>query len=266
MDGPDPTTPDSPAPGGPVATSDPRRTELLLEALKTAIHTPGEHRLFQSGKLPGLFPSRAGLANELALQALRDGFLETTRTEAKGKLITEWVCATPKAVGFVHDHDSPRSILRELKDVLQTTRTGVPQFMTEARAELAALSASFEEKAATVLGHLDDLAKRCEAALRRAEAGGPVIAAPVGGVVPWAVDALEYLDKRAESGVPGACPLPELFHAVCVRFPALELGAFHDGVKRLHDVRAVKLTPTAALPEPEYAVVVDGKLMYAVGR
>lgn len=259
MDGPHPA-PDAGAP------ADARRTELLLEALKTAIRAPGEHRLFQAGKLPGLFPSRAGLSNEVALLALRDGLLETVRTEAKGKLITEWVCATPKAVGFVHDHDSPRSILRELKDVLQATRAGVPAFMADARAELAALSASFEEKAATMLSRLDDLAKRCEAALRRAEAGGQVVATPAGGVVPWAVDALEYLDKRAESGAPGACPLPELFHAVCVKVPQLELGAFHDGVRRLHDVRALKLAPAVAIPEPEYAVVVEGKLMYAAGR
>lgn len=263
MDGPSPIA-DPAAPA--LAGNDPRRAELLLEALKAAIHTPGEHRLFQSGKLPGLFPSRAGLSNETALLALRDGLLETVRTEAKGKLITEWVCATPKAVGFVHEHDSPRSILRELKDVLQTTRTGVPQFMADARAELAALSANFEEKAAAMLAQLGDLAKRCEAALRRAEAGGQVIAAPVGQLVPWAMTALEYLDKRAESGVTHACPLPELFHAVCVKFPQLGLAEFHDGIKRLHDVRAVKLTPTAAIPEPEYAVVVEGKLMYAVGR
>lgn len=259
MDGPDPT-PVSPA------AHDPRRADLLLEALKTAIHAPGEHRLFQAGKLAGLFPSRAGLANEAALQALRDGLLETVRTEAKGKLITEWVCATPKAVGFVHDHDSVRSVLRELKDVLHATRTGVPEFMVEARAELAALSANFEQRASAMLSRLDDLAKRCEAALRRAESSAPAASAPVRGVVPWAVDALEYLDRRAESGAPGACSLPELFSAVRVKFPALELPAFHDGVKRLHDLRAVALAPTAAIPEPEYAVVVEGKLMYAVGR
>ena len=32
------------------------RTEHLLEALKFAIANPGEHRLFRSGKLAGLFP------------------------------------------------------------------------------------------------------------------------------------------------------------------------------------------------------------------
>ena len=265
MDGPSPIS-DTHAPGGFVALNDPRHTECLLEALKTAIHNAGEHRLFQSGKLPGLFPARTGIAAEAALHALRAGLLETVRTEAKGKLITEWVCATPKAVGYIHEHDSPRSILRELKDVLQATRTGVPVFMAEAKAELAALSANFEERASAMLARLDDLAKRCESALRRAETSGPAVTESVGRVVPWAIDALEYLDRRSESGAGADCPLPELFHAVGVRFPELSLPAFQDGVKRLHDVRAVRLVPTNAIPEPEYAVVVEGKLMYAVGR
>ncbi len=255
------------APAGFVTIPDPRRTELLLDALKAALAAPGEHRLFRAGKLPGLFPARTGQASEAALQAIQEGLLETVRTETKGKLVTEWVRATPQAVGFVHEHDSPRSILRELKDVLNATREGVPAFMAEAKAELAALSANFEARASAMLARLDDLAKRCESALRRAETTGlRQLPQPLAHIVPWAVDSLEYLDKRSESGGTGDCPLPELFQAVCVRFPELTLPAFHDGVKRLHDVRAVRLLPADEIAEPEYAVVVDGKLMYAVGR
>ena len=261
-----PPNSDTHAPGGFVAVPDPRRAEQLLEALKTALHTPGEHRLFRAGKLPGLFAARTGIAAEAALHALRDGLLETVRTEIKGKLVTEWVCATPLAIGFVHEHDSPRSVLRELKAVLNATRTGVPLWMAEAKQEVAALSASFEVRASAMLARLDDLATRCEAALRRAETSGPVVGDAVSRVVPWAVDALEYLDKRSVSGPRGDCPLPELFHAMCVQTPTLTLPAFHDGVKRLHDVRAVRLRPSDEMAEPEYAVVADGKLMYAVGR
>jgi hypothetical protein len=264
MDGPNLS--EAHAPGGFVALPNPRRDELLLEALKVALHAPGEHRLFQSGKLPGLFPSRAGTSSEAALQALRDGLLETVRTEAKGKLITEWVCATPKAVGFVHEHDSARSILRELKDVLRTTHTAVPAFLAETRLELSQLAANFEEKAAATLSRLDDLAKRCEAALRRAEARAPQVGPQVAQVVPWATAALEYLDRRTETGVSGPCPLPELFHALRASFADLTLHSFHDGLRRLHDVRAVRLAPAGAMSEPEYAVVVDGKLAYAVTR
>ena len=260
-----PPTSDMHAPAGFVTIPDPRRTEFVLDALKTALAEPGEHRLFARGKIAGLFPARAGLPAEAALQAIREGLLETIRTEVKGKLVTEWVCATPKAVGFVHEHDSPRSILRELKHVLHATRDGVPAFLSDAKRELASLSANFEARAAAMLARLDDLAKRCEAALRRAETTGSAVAEPVARVVPWAIEALEYLDQRTDTGAKDACTLPELFHALQARFPALTLTAFHDGVKRLHDLRAVRLLP-GGMEEPEYAVVLEGKLVYLIAR
>lgn len=262
-----PPNSDMHAPGGFVSVPDPRRTEHILEAMKAALATPGEHRLFRSGKIAGLFAARSGPAGDAALQALRDGLLETTRTEVKGKFVTEWVRATPRAVGFVHEHDSPRSILRELKDVLQATRTGVPAWMAEAKQEVAALSASFEVRAAAMLARLDDLAKRCESALRRAEAAGlRPSPQPLARLVPWATDALEYLDQRREAGTPGDCPLPELFHALRERHPGFTLPDFQAGVLRLHDLRAVRLLPGGEIAEPEFAVVVEGKLTYLVGR
>jgi len=242
------------------------RTELLLEALKAAIVVPGEHRLFRAGKLSGLFASRVGLGAETSLLAIRLGMLETVRTETRGKIVTEWVRATPKAVAFVHEHDSPRSVLRELKGVLDLTREGVPIWMAEAKAEVTALSSRFEERANAMLTRLNDLATRVEAALRRAETTGPAVGEAVGRLVPWAVEALEYLDHRPHTGATGDCPLSELFHAVRVRSPGLTLTAFHDGLKRLHDVRAVRLTTGAEMAEPEYAVVVGSGLMCAATR
>src|SRR5439155_20379098 len=103
--------PGADAPGSPNPGS-PRHIELLLDALKAAIGTPGEHRLFRSGKLPGLFPSKADTSAEAALFALRDGLLETVRTETRGKIVTEWVKATPKGVAFGQDNDSPESVLK----------------------------------------------------------------------------------------------------------------------------------------------------------
>jgi hypothetical protein len=138
--------------------------------------------------------------------------------------------------------------------------------MTEAKREVAALSASFEVRAAAMLGRLDDLSKRCEAALRRAETTNYTVPDPVARVVPWAVDALVYLDRRNETGAAGDCPLPELFHALRPRFPDLTLPTFHDGVKRLHDLRAIRIAPASEMDEPEYALVIEDKLMYAVGR
>ena len=266
MDALPPTSDMLAPPGGFVAVPDPRRAEFLLDAVKTALYAPGEHRLFRAGKLTGLFPSRGGSSAEAALQAIRDGLLETVRTETKGKLVTEWVRATSKAIGFVHEHDSPRAVLRELKQVLDATRGGVPAFLCDAKAELAALAARFEARATAMLARLDDLAKRCEAALRRAEAAVPTVADPVAGVVPWAALALEYLDQKAELGARDGCPLPELFHALRANVPDLSLPAFQDGLRRLHDARAVRLRPAATMPEVEHAIVVGGELTYLVSR
>ncbi len=266
MDATPPPYSDMPAPlsNAPIVAE--RRSELLHDGLKMAIATAGEQRLFRFGRLAGLFPSRAGLSAEAAGLALRMGLLESTRTEQRGKLVVEWVQATAKAVGYVHEHDSPKSVLRELKEVLQATRDGVPQWMHDAKAELADISFRFDARATAMLKRLDEVAERVESAIRRAESKAPSVAEPVGRVVPWAVDAMEYLDRRETGGALGDCPLPELFHAVRVKFPELPLPAFQDGVKRLHDVRAVRLAPSPMMVEPEYAVVADGKLMYAASR
>ena len=105
------------------------------------------------------------------------------------------------------------------------------------------------------------LSDRVEAALRRAEASAPAVGPGTAGVVPWAVAALEYLDQRR-----GDCPLPELFAAVRDRFTGLTLPEFHDGLRRLHDTRAVRLAATDDVPEPEYALVVEGVLVYSARR
>jgi len=240
--------------------------DVLLSALKAALAAPGEHRLFRSGKLPGLFPSRVGEAAEAALVALKDGLLETVRTETRGKIVTEWVTATPKTVPFVHEHDSPKAALQELKDVLAATRAGVPAWLDEARQEVARLSARFEGHAAALLRRLDDLAGRIDAAIRRSELRAPAVAESLAGVVPWAAWALESLDRRRATGLGTTCPLPELFVVVHGRYSGLTLPAFHDGLRRLHDARALRLRPATEMPEPEHALLADGALMYLAER
>ncbi|HEV3440317.1 MAG TPA: hypothetical protein VG122_23385, partial [Gemmata sp.] len=77
---------------------------------------------------------------------------------------------------------------------------------------------------------------------------------------------LKYLDQRSESGVSGDCPLPELFHAIRVKFTYLTLPEFQNGLRRLHDLRAIRLTPSSEMSEPEYAMVIEGRMMSAAGR
>ena len=105
----------------------------LVDGLKQALNQPGEQRLFRSGKLPGIFPGRSATNADAAASALRDGLPEITRTETKGKVTTEWVRATPRAVEFVHQHESPVQALADLQAVLQMTQQGIPAWMAELR-------------------------------------------------------------------------------------------------------------------------------------
>ena len=238
-----------------------KRTELTLDALKLALATPGEHRLFRWGKLPGLFPGRAGASGEAATAAVREGRLALVRTESKAKLVVEWVRITPAGVAWVDANDSPKAVLRELKELLDGARDGVPGWMHDAKEQAALLAQRFEARAAEMLARLDSLAARVDDALRRAEVAPPQLASPVAEVVPWGVAAMAYLDRRKTAGAP-VCPLPELFAALGGDLP---MGEFHDGLRRLHDVRAARLVPME-LTEPEYAFVIEGRLVGGVLR
>lgn len=233
--------------------------EVLLDALKQAIAVPGDHRLFRSGKLAGLFPSRTGTSADASLAALSEGLLESVRTETKGKLVTEWVRVTPAGVAFVHERDSPKAVLRELREVIGVTRAGVPAWMEHARREIAATAERFEEKAGEFLKRLDVITERVEAAIRRSEAAGPGLPDGVRAVVPWGPEALAYLDARGSE-----CPLGELFSAVRARSAGLTVPAFHDGLRRLHDFRALQLVPGSNAdggpPDPEFAIIVGAEV------
>jgi len=271
MDSAPPPHSDMPAPPpghAPDARQLAARTEALLDALKTALAIPGEHRLFRSGKLSGLFPTRVGVSADASLFAIQQGLLETLRTEVRGKVVTEWVKATPKAVEYVHDNDSSRAVLRELRSVLAATKSGIPAWLDEARKDLDTLSARFESRTATILKGLEDLTQRVEAALRRAEMSSPSVPQAIAEVVPWAAEALEYLDRRASAGSPTQCTLQELFQALTAKHSSLKLSDYQDGLRRLNDIRAVRLLgdTMSAVSEPEFALVVEGQIVDRVMR
>jgi hypothetical protein len=250
--------------------TDDKVTETLVDALKLALAEPGAQPLFKSGKQPGLFASRGGVNAEAAARALRERLLEVVRTETKGKTTIEWVRITPRATEFLHEQESPLQALRDLRTILQTNREGIPLWLAEMEGELQALSRRLAEEAGRWTHRLDALSGQVDMALRRAEAAGPQLPDGMGNDAPWALDALAYLDHRRSSGAPGDCPLPELFAALHEKYPELSVSAFHDGLRRLDDRRALRLLPFAGspseIPEPEYALLEGATLLYYVER
>jgi hypothetical protein len=246
-----------------------RVTDILIAALKQALAADGEQRLYRGGKLAGLFPGRGGAAGEAAARALGDGLLEVVRTEVKGKTAIAWVRLTPRGVECLHEHESPVRALHELRAALSRGRDAVPVWLDEMRAALRALEDQFVADAQKAQQRLEALTRRVEDALRRLEEATPVLPRAVGERYPWAVDALDYLDRRRHAGAAGPCPLPELHDALRRPHPSLSIGAFHEGLRRLHEGRVLRLQPAANLadlPQPEFALFDDGAVLYYAAR
>ncbi|MBV9123945.1 MAG: hypothetical protein JO112_11355 [Planctomycetes bacterium] len=245
-------------------------TETLVEALKQAMMQPGEQRLFKSGKLEGLLPTRHGAGGEAADKALRDGLLEVVRTEVKGKTSIDWVRLTPRGVEFLYEHESSLLVLEELRRVLQQNREGVPAWLGQIQQEFGALVDRLAESAALWTHRLEVLSQRVEEALRRADAARAQLPNGMADVVPWALEALVYLDRRRAEAANEQCPLPELYAALRQKYPELSISAFHDGLRRLHDRRALQLcpftSPSEELPEPEYALLDGSTILYYASR
>jgi hypothetical protein len=249
-----------------------RVEESVMQALRQALAEPGEQRLYKSGKLSGLFPSRNGLHAAAAEQALRDGLLEIVRSETKGKIVVEWVRPTPRGVEFLHERESPLCVLQELRSTLQLNRQAVPHWLTEMRGAMQAMDERLAADARKWLERLDALARRVDETLRRLEQAAPLLPPEIAEAHPWAVDALNYLDRRrlaAGNGDASCCPLPELFAALVRQHGDLSLRTYHEGLRHLHQRRLIHLQPAASLdelPQPEYALLEGAAVFYHVAR
>ncbi|HEV3204659.1 MAG TPA: hypothetical protein VGY77_09755 [Gemmataceae bacterium] len=245
-------------------------TETLIEGLKQALAEPKEQLLFRSGKLSGLFPNRTGVYGEAAAQALREGLLEVIRTDTKGKTTLEWVRANPRAVDWVHRQESPIQPLKELQAALHNAQENISPWLNEFNREMQSFGAKLMQEAQRWSHRLETLSQRVENALLRLEAGQIPEANGVTSGILWAAEALAYLDRRREGGAGENCPLPELFVALRSKQADLSVKVFHEGLRRLHDRRAIRLIPFpgtfAELPEPEYALLDGAVVLYYATR
>src|SRR5262249_13924856 len=138
-----------------------RVTQVLIAALKeAAAAAPAEQRLFRSGKLPGLFPGRAGPNLEACNQALARGYLEVVRTDIKGKTAVEWARITPQGVEFLHAHDSPVRAMDELRAALRATEEGIPDWLAAMHRQLHQLGLQLTEEVQAIARRLRALAER----------------------------------------------------------------------------------------------------------
>lgn len=237
----------------------------MIAALKEAMLSPEPLPLYRIGKGPGLFSSRGGSSGEAAEEAVQLGLLEVVRQESRGKQEQSWVRITPRGVEFVYEHESPRQVLEELRDLLKTHTSGVPRWAEEIRAGLQALINRYHDLLDRQQTFLTHLRHRVDAALERLEKSEPLKPLDT-----WQLDALAYLDRRSTVTGPAPCPLRELFQALRERHPHLELSAFHAGLSELQERESLRLIPLTGslsdLPEPEFALLEGTEVYHAVQR
>jgi hypothetical protein len=175
---------------------------------------------------------------------------------------------TPAGVDFLHQHESPVHALEELRTTLRLNQEAVPLWLAQMRASLQALDERLAADAAGWQERLEGLARRVDETLRRIELQTPPLPEDLARTYPWAVDALNYLDRRKSGGAPGDCALPELFAAVCRAHAGLSIRTFHEGLRRLHERHALRLKPAGAevLAEPEFALLDGDAVLYWAGR
>jgi DNA-binding transcriptional ArsR family regulator len=235
-----------------------RRKFVLLEALKAGALHAGEMRLYERGKLPGLFAHRTRLNADIASAAVRDGLLEVVRTETLGKTTVEWVRVTAKGLDYLLQSESPARALDELRAILELNQQGIPTWLADMNARLDELSRRCAAEIEQVRLVLAGLAERAVAAIQRAEQP------QAGPAIPWAHAALEVLEQRKQVGLGDRCPLADLFAALKTRQTDLSLREFHQGLKCLQDRGLLTLLrdlPNGDAPSPEYALL-DGPAVY----
>lgn len=246
-----------------------RVTEVLLEALRQALAVPGEHRLYRAGKLDGLFPGRSGASTEAAERALTRGFLRRTRVETKGRTEIDWVEITPAGVEHLHQYESPLEALHELRATLRANQQALPAWLQNMQAILGEIDTRLRNEAARWAQRLEAMERRLVDTLRRMEAAAPLVPPEVLEAHPWTVDGLNYLDRRLAAGAGGPCPIPEMYDAIAGHHPDLSISVFHDGLRRLHQRRAIELRPVedpTQMSRPEFAVLDGDGVYYLVLR
>ena len=241
--------------------------EHLIAALRIAISAREEQPLVRAPKQPGLFASRTGTAGEAVHWAVRDGLLTITRTESKGKAETEWAKITPRGVQYLAQHESPREVLLQLTELLQSHASGLPRWLTDLQAQMHGMQRRLQDFLDQFTAELQLLSFRVTEALKRTEPAVPPTTVP--SLVPWQLDLLELLRLEAAADG-GPVLLHQLFTELKANHPELTVPTYHEGLLRLRDRGSLKLVAwagdMASLPEPEFALLEEGRIHYALQK
>lgn len=231
-----------------------RSTQLLLEALSRAVADPTGLPLHATRSGPGLFPATAA-ARHAAQRCKEQELVKVVRTEARGKAVQEVCAITDKGLAFLLTEANPRELLEDLVRAVEAREGQLADLVSAA----LRTQESLQELKAVAAQVLAQVMQPPEASPPKGDEGAHAAAG-------WEAEALAYLGRRQTSGAPGDCPLPELYEAVRPAQPALTVGQFHDGLRRLDAAGRIYLHPWTGplydLPEPLFALLAGHEVAY----
>jgi hypothetical protein len=235
--------------------------DALAQALQKAL-TGELVKLHGTAAAPGIFPS--GNPGKVLLEhAKAKGFIDElpapkARAPRMGKI-------TESGRGFVMSHGDPRKIAEALKAMLEAQGAAlasrVEEMAREARELQQRLSQAEEAARAALLSH-QQAARQLADLLR--EAPKAAFPPPAG----WADDIVRLVREAKVRNPFNSPTLPALLDELRKAHPAVDLAAFHDALRRLHEARRIRLggftQPLATLPDSRNALYLDREVKFYV--
>lgn len=226
----------------------PKYHSHILTALAQSYASPGEVPLHTTKALPGLFPANA-LGKAAAQATLQSNWLQSVRTETKGKTVTTFVTLTATGTAYLLEQTDPKPLLEQVQARLQREASHLQEVQAMVR---------------TAFQTMEALKTRVEQLVALVDQR-QVVQARV-SVPAWEDRLAEYLHQRETMRPAEDCPLPELYQQARQIMPELSVGTFHDGLRRLHADRRIALQPWTGplheLPEPSLALLQGHSLAF----
>lgn len=261
---------------------------LALDRLAALLSDPAGRVLHGGKGIVGVFPGASAAEKAAAQLCLERGWLAPTgEFQGKGRTRKEVYRLTPAGAQAVLARSDPTDLLRSLRDGLEKLDGKVSSAVQEVQARLAdalaamksAMQAALEPMAA--LTTLGDIKQTIALTLERVK---PVNAAEILGKLSappppsasssprnaddWHDVVLRLAAEQRQRNPFQRLTLSQLYERLKNERPGLSLGEFHDGLRRLHQEKRIRLGPytqaLATLDDPNNALYLDREVKYYV--
>jgi hypothetical protein len=228
-----------------------KSSQLIVEALTRATAEPSGLPLYGSSKRPGLFAGTVA-ARQAAGLCKEEEYLRVVNLENSGKATHEICIITEKGLAYLLDHATPKKVLYQIAQTLQSYETEV--------ARLTEVTRKWHDGIEMLRRNVEQVLQQ----IQKPSAAGAAFSA--NGSTPWVTSIIEFLVEWRNSPHASDCPLPNVYRRAESSSPGLTIGHFHDGIRRLHEEQKIYLHPWTGplyeLPEPAFALLVGHEVAY----